>query len=376
MGWDSSTKVLHYPFTKIAANGNGDLQKALNSSRTTQTGLFQYGTVNKWAKYKAITSSESGFPNQIDSNHLWKSAAAIIALGETPWWRGANGNCGLNTGAATIIGTPSTNGLIKALITDGVTGILAWNYVRPTGALRAFDFIEYKADAAPPIAGLPNEYTINQRNLVVTPTITTSGLSLSFDDVTVHGVKLSDCYLGILIYYSSDIYLYKTSGKISDGDLSVTFTNVSSLGGRNVTIAPFYSSKPILTQNVDPGQGVYMSCDIAPKTVLIEPEPYTAVISGRWTDNTYRSVSYNIQLRNDSGTALTNKSIVASVYRSDQSQALASLIIRNVSVPNNDYTNLTGTITNISDTHSASATYTLRVTSDYWNDEGPIYNPL
>lgn len=63
MGWNSSTQILTAPFTKIALNGQGDLQNALG--RTTTYSEVQLladvdangndvGKQNKWARYKSV----------------------------------------------------------------------------------------------------------------------------------------------------------------------------------------------------------------------------------------------------------------------------------------------------------------------------------
>lgn len=61
MGWNGTTKVLTYPLKKSAANGQGDLQLALGTSKVKQSEIFVNGgaNINKWAKFKYFKDSQS-----------------------------------------------------------------------------------------------------------------------------------------------------------------------------------------------------------------------------------------------------------------------------------------------------------------------------
>ena len=132
MGWNSSTQILTYPFTKLKASGLGDLESALGRTSTSQVDLFANAPVNKWAKYKAVKMTGVSYADQLDANHEWKSSAN--------WWKGYNGQCGLSFTTYTALGTPGSGFLAQLL-----AGNLAWGYDRPAGGtypLRAFDFIQ------------------------------------------------------------------------------------------------------------------------------------------------------------------------------------------------------------------------------------------
>ena len=83
--------VLYYPFTKIAANGNGDLQRALGKSDLSQYNLFISGgaNVNPWAKYKAFENSTNVFSRYNDagtSDRDLALKAANYGLVNIPVW--------------------------------------------------------------------------------------------------------------------------------------------------------------------------------------------------------------------------------------------------------------------------------------------------
>ncbi len=131
--------VLQYPFTKIAAIGNGDLQVALKSYERSQIGLFSNGVINKWAKYKAFqhaqvfTDRYEG-PNAAQPTHAREVALRAANYGLTP---------------------PSYQQTIEA--TMGTE----WGYNRPVAGqhpLQALDFEFYYADAVPP-AKAPGDVT-------------------------------------------------------------------------------------------------------------------------------------------------------------------------------------------------------------------------
>lgn len=132
MGWDGHK--LTAPFTKIALNGQGDLQRALGVSSTgmTQANLFANGNINKWAKYKAFKNSIVYTDHYSDTNSQRK--AGLIA-----------NNYGFGTGF--VDGT--TVFTSKGTLHSGFAN--QWTYYRPTigdGYLRALDFEGYVGDDA------------------------------------------------------------------------------------------------------------------------------------------------------------------------------------------------------------------------------------
>lgn len=121
MPWNDSTKVLTAPFTKIAANGQGDLQKALSSSLMSQIRLFTETNINPMAKYKPIKSNK---PSITAADR----EAARYGMSEPSYFY------------------PNSYAIPDA-----------WTYNRPTAEnpnewLRALDFDGYDAQAVPPLA--------------------------------------------------------------------------------------------------------------------------------------------------------------------------------------------------------------------------------
>ena len=97
MGWDNSNELLTYPFTKIAANGNGDLQRALGRSVTSHIQLVgdvnehgaNVGKIKVMARYKPFQNPTVNFASDTDRENARKSARygmrAPTSLGSITW---------------------------------------------------------------------------------------------------------------------------------------------------------------------------------------------------------------------------------------------------------------------------------------------------
>lgn len=59
MGWNNSTKILTYPYTKLKSGGAGDLETAFGYTATSELALFKNGVWNKWAKFKYFKNSST-----------------------------------------------------------------------------------------------------------------------------------------------------------------------------------------------------------------------------------------------------------------------------------------------------------------------------
>lgn len=277
MGWDSSTQILTAPFTKIALNGQGDLQNALG--RTTCFSEIQLigdvdangnpvGAVNMWAKYKSVKNTAVSYADQLDANMKWKSTAT--------WWKDYYGRCGLIIPTATALGTPASG-----FFADLLSGSLPWSYDRPVagtnlGPLRAYDFIGYYAGAMPFMHqnGI-TQYTLDGNNSLTLQwpyaPVETIDEQLQLTDVSVGGVTLDQMYFGALVYYgnSNGQYAWAATKKIAEEDLTVEFTSMSFFKGKTVSIVPFLSTKQI-TQGGTPAAPVtYCSFNLAPITATI-----------------------------------------------------------------------------------------------------------
>lgn len=125
MGW--SGNKLTRPYTKIAANGQGDLQRAFGVSSLTQSALFANGKINKFAKYKPFCNSSIYSDQYTDTN-----SQRLAGL------RAAN----YGFGAGFVDGIPSFDSA-NALHSGFSSG---WTYHRPTIGnypLRADDCVGY-----------------------------------------------------------------------------------------------------------------------------------------------------------------------------------------------------------------------------------------
>lgn len=92
-----SNDILTYPFTKIAANGNGDLQRALETSVTSHIQLIgdvdengaDAGRIKTMARYKPFQNPTVNFASDSDRENARKSARygmrAPTSLGSITW---------------------------------------------------------------------------------------------------------------------------------------------------------------------------------------------------------------------------------------------------------------------------------------------------
>lgn len=145
MGWNANTQKLTYPFTKIAANGQGDLQLCVGSSSLSQTTLFSNGYINEWSKIKPVPVQEpTFFPTQWDSaNNKWANNATWYKCINPPDSTILSGGCGFRIASTSnILNVPS------------MYASAPWVYQRPRGGsyqepFRAMDFAGYYKGAQP-----------------------------------------------------------------------------------------------------------------------------------------------------------------------------------------------------------------------------------
>lgn len=115
MAWNDTTKILTAPFTKIAANGQGDLQKALKTAQMSEINIFKYGVWSKWAKYKYLK----------DPDVIRMTAARRVALNQ-------GFACNDTYSDRTSFYHSSAEAAFltaRAMLSDGVVD---WAYDRPT----------------------------------------------------------------------------------------------------------------------------------------------------------------------------------------------------------------------------------------------------
>lgn len=127
-----SNGILTAPFTKIAANGQGDLQRALNSALMSQTSLMTVPVPNKWAKFQPFVSGDIYSDRYGDSN-----SQRLAGLKAANWGWGASG-------IPSYANWSSLQSALGSITPGGV-----WIRTRPTASniLRALDFDGYQVDA-------------------------------------------------------------------------------------------------------------------------------------------------------------------------------------------------------------------------------------
>lgn len=209
--------ILTAPFTKIAANGRGDLQRALKSSARSQAALFQNGIINPMAKYKAVALA-GVYENITDAQRK----SVRYGLGEPPVF---------------YPGSMDTAERYPQ----------AWSYVRPTlgtHPFRPMDFNGYDVNAAPPIV-LDDQMTIaiqeafalflwkdggvnNSNAIAKTTRRWYQDRSLSVQEIAQSKMDIyGGCYIGFAFWdmdgYSSDVNVVVTNKKFGDIGTTAVF---------------------------------------------------------------------------------------------------------------------------------------------------------
>lgn len=354
MGWSATEQVLTYPFTKLKAGSRGDLENAVSRTCTSQADLFANGTINKWAKYKPVVRPNVSYADQLDSNHQWKSTA--------DWWKGQNGQCGLTFTTYTALGSPSSGFFAQLL-----AGSLSWGYTRPSGSssqpLRAFDFIQYYAAAPKPVTGVYDNlrlYGGGKLTVQVDSTRAANDLGIQLDDLTISSSAVSGWYAGILIWKSNIQYTFAfTTTTLGNGIGNVEFTNMTSYSG-SVKVVPFIASKRA-NQGVDPGAGIYLSCDVAPQTVSIAAEVVAVqmTIDAQWKESLHGRAGYEVNIINNTTSAVAVNNLV--IKLNDGTQDIGTRSIGNVSIPAQSNQSYSGWFS--VQNYDSSKTYRIVVTS-------------
>jgi len=237
--------------------------------------------INKWAKYKPVKIGGLDFPRQRNSDFTWKTVQEIEAIPETPWWKGEDGQCGLTFTTYPALGS-NTISTANTFLYELLHGNLGWGYVRPTGNInrypfRFFDFNYYLHTAPKPVTGVFDNLRLLS-NGAATPTYSLTvqldqsrareGLGLELTDLNIQNSPVSGWYVGILLYKSDSLFTFAATSAV--GDVSVEFTGLNGAYAGSATMVPFLSSVPI-TQGVEPNAGTFVSCDVGPQVVTINP---------------------------------------------------------------------------------------------------------
>ena len=148
-----SNGILLYPFTKIAANGNGDLQQALGISSLNHAALFSAPNLNIWAKYKPF--QDAGLPFVTPDAAGWAVRNARAAAKDYGFF---------NDTIATLPNTYNfdasqagcfQNFYLNSLADQSGKPLNGWQYYKPTTYKRALDFHGYRINAGHPVAIAP-----------------------------------------------------------------------------------------------------------------------------------------------------------------------------------------------------------------------------
>ena len=326
--------------------------------------------INKWAKYKPIKIGGLDFPRQRNSDFTWKTVQEIEAIPETPWWKGEDGQCGLTFTTYPSLGTNNMSSS-SSFFHELLAGNLGWGYVRPTGNInrypfRFFDFNYYYHSATKPVTGVYDNLRISSNNTLVVQLDQTQGtaLSLQLNDFTISNSPVSGWYVGILIWYSNNVgeYMFAFSpDTIGNGNLDVTFTNMAFFGGKRCKVVPFLASQRS-NQGVDPGGGIYLSCDVLPEEVLIRGsyQPVDADIDAIWRDALHVRVKWAGNIINNTGTVLTIATLTIRLYENNVAVGQPDTV-NNITIPVDGVWSDDGTLV-FPYTYDSSNTYTVTMT--------------
>lgn len=241
--------ILTAPFTKIAANGQGDLQLALGRSVLSHSQLVgdvdangnPVNRINMWAKYKPFRDATVAFAS---------SAARELAREVA--------NYGISIPSAGFGSIIGNNGMIANLASA------AWSYVKPrvgTDPLRALDFDGYRPGATSPISALNNGTTQSSASTMdvgvgFSRNIASQAGFLTLADLHVDGHSISDSfanyYFGVCLYYSDSLYFATTMNEtygsigasLSEIGLTVKDVAVPGSGSRTYRVIPFFATTP------------------------------------------------------------------------------------------------------------------------------------
>lgn len=242
--------ILTMPFTKIAANGNGDLQRALRTSVKSEIQLVAdvdrngdpADRINIWSKGKPFRDQTIVFASDAARNSARQLANFGLSIPD--------------------MGYSSLNSMIANL--PGA----AWTYLKPRigkDPLRAIDFDGYAPYATAPISPLQAtievdsaEGTINA-GVGYSRNMPSQAGFLTLDDLRIDGRSINDSfgeyYFGVCLYYSDTIRYastmadkYKTiQASLDEIGLSVRGVSVPGTGTRTYRAIPFFATVPFNT---------------------------------------------------------------------------------------------------------------------------------
>ena len=339
-----------------------DCQTVFGTSRNTFGDVITNEGINKWAKYKPIKRSGLHFSDQINADFTWKDTAT--------WWKGTDGQCGLTFTTFNSLGT-NTMSTSVTFFHDLLAGLLSWGYERPTGGINQFpfrrrDFNYYYHNAPKPIAGVYDNLRIyggGKLTVQLDDARAGADLGVQMDDITIGNSPVSGFYVGVLIWRSNSQYTFAFSESTIGGvgNLEVEFTNMTAYGGQNATVVPFLSSVRS-SQGIDPGAGIFLSCDAAPQIITVGAEvpDVTMTIDAQWMETLHVRVHYAVNIINNTGSQITVNNLVIALY--DGSQNVDTDTIGSVTIPANTAHEESGVLF-LQQAYDASLTYEVVVSS-------------
>lgn len=288
--------ILKAPFTKIAANGQGDLQRALGSSSLSQTFLMTSVEPNKWAKYQPFVSGVVYTDRYTDAN-----SQRLAGLKAANWGWGMNG----------IPSYPNFSSLRSALAA-GITAGKNWTRTRVTAAnvLRAMDFDGYATTARTtqewgtlgqdgrrlyfPFSGIvtlsANNTTVSAADTVtfnmdaLDPDVDGTGLLYLRDFAAMASINsgyynYAEWYFGLLLVPTANIAAATTFYLLSVPNPLTYFTTGNTPGLRNV---PFVVS----ASKSDIPNGSYRLYPVLTKSILNSAGSYFVQLGTSWSVET------------------------------------------------------------------------------------------
>lgn len=314
----NSDKIIYVDTTASPQEGIsiGDIQAVLGSSANDIGQLIANGLINKWAKYKPVKKAGLDFPNERNADFTWKTSAT--------WWKAYDGQCGLTFETFPSLGT-NTMSTSNTFFHDLLAGDLGWGYERPSGGIgqypyRFFDFLYYSHYAPKPVTGVYDNlrlYDNGKLTVQLDENRAQDNLGIQLSDLVIGQSAVSGWYVGVLIWRSNSEFTFAFSENTlgGNGSLDVEFTGMTSYGGRTAKIVPFLASQRA-NQGVDPGGGVYLSCDVTPQDVTIAAEVVAVVmtIDAQWKDTFHARVGYVVNIINNTTSQISVNNLKISLY--------------------------------------------------------------
>lgn len=255
--------------------------------------------LNMWSKYKPVVSTTlfHTFSN-------WK----------TQGYRGDSGTCGLTIPYYTDTSMSSFRTYLE-------NGTALWNYTPPSGGtgapMRVGDFRGYNTEAYNPVGDFFTNGIMDSDGYITVSmdaTVTDPTYNLTYSDIYIDSVPLTDYYLGVYAFNDSGTWKYATNtSPIGDSyDFTVSLQLVSK-GKWN--IVPFLCS---VAQTGKEATGTYLSANVLPKSisVIAVNAVRTLSVNAIWKDSTKSSVVVEeFYFQNDGASSYTFTDIIVYVFR-------------------------------------------------------------